>query len=79
MHIEILPIILRAHDPGGVWSGPGISGNVFTPSIAGSGNHVITYTITDAHGCTDSDQIILTVASPMRLLLLWIHYASMDR
>ncbi len=58
------PMILRAHDPGGVWSGPGITGNVFTPAIAGSGNHVITYTITDGHGCTDTDQTILTVAVP---------------
>jgi PKD repeat protein len=58
------PIILRAHDPGGIWSGPGIAGNVFTPVMAGSGNHVITYSITDANGCSDSDQIILTVAVP---------------
>jgi hypothetical protein len=58
------PIILRAQDPGGTWSGPGITGNVFTPAIAGSGNHVITYSITDSHGCSDSDQIILTVAVP---------------
>jgi PKD repeat protein len=57
-------IILRAQDPGGIWSGPGVSGNVFTPSIAGSGNHVITYTIVDKNGCTDSDSIILTVATP---------------
>jgi PKD repeat protein len=55
---------LRAHDPGGIWSGPGIIGNVFSPVIAGSGNHVITYSITDANGCSDSDQIILTVAVP---------------
>ncbi len=58
------PMILRAHDPGGIWSGPGIIGNVFSPVIAGSGNHVITYSITDANGCSDSDQIILTVAVP---------------
>jgi PKD repeat protein len=58
------PMILRAHDPGGIWSGPGIVGNVFTPVMAGSGNHLITYSITDVNGCTDSDQIILTVAVP---------------
>ena len=58
------PMILRAHDPGGIWSGPGIVGNIFNPVIAGSGNHVITYSITDANGCSDSDQIILTVAVP---------------
>lgn len=58
------PVILRAHDPGGVWSGPGVTGNVFTPSVAGSGNHVITYKIVDLHACADSDQIVLTVATP---------------
>jgi PKD repeat protein len=58
------PMILRAADPGGIWSGPGIIGNVFTPSIAGSGNHVIKYSIIDGHSCSDSDQIILTVAVP---------------
>ena len=58
------PFILRAHDPGGTWSGPGIVGNIFDPVIAGAGNHVITYSITDANGCTDTDQIILTVAVP---------------
>jgi PKD repeat protein len=58
------PVTLRAHDPGGVWSGPGVTGNIFTPSAAGSGNHVITYNITDLNGCSDSDQIILTVATP---------------
>lgn len=58
------PVILRAHDPGGIWSGPGVVGNVFTPSIAGSGNHIIKYTIVDKHSCADSDSIVLTVATP---------------
>lgn len=29
---------------GGTFSGPGITGNVFTPSVAGAGSHTITYT-----------------------------------
>jgi PKD repeat protein len=57
-------IVLQAHDPGGVWSGTGVSGNIFFPAIAGSGNHMITYSITDANGCTDTDSTILTVATP---------------
>ena len=57
-------IVLQAHDPGGVWSGTGVSGNIFLPAIAGSGNHMITYSITDANGCTDTDSAILTVATP---------------
>jgi PKD repeat protein len=57
-------IILKAHDPGGIWSGPGVVGNIFDPAISGSGNHVITYSITDKNGCTDFDQTTLTVATP---------------
>lgn len=58
------PVLLRARDTGGTWSGPGVVGNIFDPLLAGSGNHNITYSITDAYGCSDSDQIILTVATP---------------
>lgn len=37
---------------GGTWSGLGVSGTSFTPSIAGPGNHVCTYTYLDQYGCT---------------------------
>lgn len=57
-------ITLQANDPGGVWSGTGVSGNLFYPAVAGSGNHLITYAITDANGCSDDDSTILTVATP---------------
>jgi len=57
-------IELKAHDPGGTWSGPGVTVNIFDPAVAGYGNHFITYSITDANGCTGSDQIIITVATP---------------
>ena len=58
------PIVLQARDPGGIWSGTGVAGGVFYPAVANTGNHVITYSITDANGCTDSDDAILTVATP---------------
>ncbi len=49
-----------ATDPGGTWSGPGISsGGLFDPSAAGPGVHSITYTIPDP--CGDSDNISVTV------------------
>ncbi len=57
-------VILRAHDPGGTWSGPGVTGNIFDPSVTGPGNHMISYTITDSNGCTDSDQMTIIVATP---------------
>lgn len=36
---------------GGTFSGPGVSGNTFSPSVAGVGTHTITYTYTDITGC----------------------------
>ena len=57
-------IVLEARDPGGVWSGTGVSGNMFYPAVANTGNHVITYSIIDANGCTDYDETIITVATP---------------
>jgi PKD repeat protein len=57
-------ITLTAHDPGGIWSGPGMTGDVFDPAVSGYGNHVISYKITDINGCKDNDDIVITVATP---------------
>lgn len=57
-------VVLQARDPGGTWSGTGVTGDIFYPAVANTGNHVITYSITDANGCTDSDETIITVATP---------------
>jgi PKD repeat protein len=57
-------IVLQARDPGGVWSGTGVVGNIFYPAVANTGNHVITYSITDVNGCSDYDETIITVATP---------------
>jgi hypothetical protein len=47
---------------GGSYSGTSVSAGVFTPSAAGNGTHNITYSITDAFGCTGSavDQIVVS-------------------
>ena len=58
------PVTLRADDPEGIWSGTGVVGNIFDPAVAGSGNHIITYSIVDINGCSDSDETTLTVATP---------------
>lgn len=51
-------------DPaGGVYSGPGISGLEFHPQVAGAGIHSITYTYTDANGCTNSASLDVNVFS----------------
>lgn len=45
------PVPLLGSPVGGVFSGPGVSGNFFVPAIAGPGTHEVTYTFTDANGC----------------------------
>ncbi len=46
---------------GGTYSGTGVSNNTFNPSVAGVGEHTITYTYTDANGCTNSVEFTITV------------------
>lgn len=47
------PVTLSAGPSGGTFSGPGVSGNAFDP-LLGPGQYAITYTFTDANGCTGS-------------------------
>jgi hypothetical protein len=48
-------VLLTGGSPaGGVYSGTGVTGNVFKTVVAGAGAHVITYTITDFKGCEGS-------------------------
>ncbi|MBN2779342.1 MAG: gliding motility-associated C-terminal domain-containing protein, partial [Bacteroidales bacterium] len=47
-------IILTAATPGGMWSGTGVMGNTFDPSLAGSGDHLITYIVNNG-ACSNSD------------------------
>jgi hypothetical protein len=46
---------------GGSYSGAGVSGNSFNPTIAGGGNHVVNYNYTSANGCSGSANITFTV------------------
>ena len=55
-------ITLAAKDPGGIWSGPGVLGNLFDPILAGIGTHIVKYSITNSNGCSDADQTTITVA-----------------
>jgi PKD repeat protein len=56
------PVTLTAVDAGGTWSGTGVVGNMFDPAIAGTGNHVITYTIPGSCGDTDTETIAVSDA-----------------
>ena len=51
---------------GGIFSGPGVSGTNFNASIAGVGEHIITYNYTDLNGCSNTETSNITVyALPM--------------
>ncbi|MFZ9028937.1 MAG: MopE-related protein [Crocinitomicaceae bacterium] len=54
--------------PGGVFSGPGVTGNTFDPAAAGPGTHTIQYLVSAQEGAavapaTDSMEVIVTVNS----------------
>lgn len=60
--IDQAPFALSGGLPaGGTYSGAGVSGGSFNPSTAGAGNHTITYSYTDANGCTNTATRQLTV------------------
>ncbi len=57
--------LLGATPAGGTWSGPGVSGNAFSPSAAGLGTHLLTYAYTSRFGCaattTGTIQVVRTL------------------
>ena len=55
--------ILTGSPADGTFSGAGISGNSFTPYVAGAGTHTITYTYTDGNGCKNSTNTTTEVHS----------------
>ena len=50
---------------GGTWSGPGVTNGTFSPSAAGVGTHLLTYTYTSRFGCsataTQSLEVVRTL------------------
>jgi len=44
----------NANPSGGTFSGPGMSGNQFSPTLAGLGTHTINYSYTDSNSCSNS-------------------------
>ncbi len=60
--ISALPFILTGGaPPGGIYSGTGVAGGIFSPAVAGVGIHTIIYTYTDPAGCTNSNTNTITV------------------
>lgn len=55
-------LIVPLTDPGGFWSGPGISpSGFFDPIVAGVGTHTFLYTINSNSTCQANDQLQITV------------------
>lgn len=48
------PITLQGSPSGGIYSGPGITGNSFNPTTASVGNNLVVYTFVDANNCSDT-------------------------
>lgn len=73
--IDAASIVLSGGNPTpGTYSGSGVSGGSFNPSVAGAGKHTITYSHTDAFTCTNTaadtirvnplPQVSLAIPSP---------------
>ena len=54
-------ISLTGSPAGGTYSGTGVSGSSFFPSISGVGTFTVTYAYTDANGCSASGNTQITV------------------
>ena len=54
---------LTGNPSGGTFSGQGISGDIFSPAIAGSGSFYVSYFYNNLNGCISSDSSNVTVAT----------------
>ena len=62
------PFVLAGGLPGGgIYAGPGITSGTFSPSVAGTGIHILTYTYTNGSGCMGSvtSTIIVNPLTPV--------------
>lgn len=53
--------ITNGFPAGGSYSGSGVLGNVFKPTMTGIGTFTLIYDVTDMNGCSDSDTISVSV------------------
>ncbi|MFN6243848.1 MAG: T9SS type A sorting domain-containing protein [Bacteroidota bacterium] len=61
------PLSLSGLPAGGTWSGSGVSGSTFTPSVAGAGTIRVYYSYTDENGCSSVDSTDIVVNEIPRL------------
>ncbi|UOG74437.1 gliding motility-associated C-terminal domain-containing protein [Hymenobacter tibetensis] len=57
-------VTLTATPAGGTFSGPGVSGNIFNPVVAGAGTHTLTYSLSDTLGCGVITQVVPVTPLP---------------
>lgn len=59
------PIILNSNTNGGVFTGQGVTSNIFNPNAVGVGTYQISYSLTDSNNCIqNTDQIVEVYNSP---------------
>ena len=59
---QAIPVNLTGNPSPGTWTGTGVTaGGVFTPTPGQLGTVTLTYTHTNANGCTSSDQVDISV------------------
>lgn len=61
------PVFLDATPTGGTFSGNGVTGNDFDPSITGTGIQEIFYSLTDINGCSNTDTMRIFVENCLGL------------
>lgn len=68
MCLNHAPLTLSGGTPvGGTYSGTGVTAGTFDPVTAGVGNHVITYSFTDANGCDGEATFTINVSGCLGL------------
>jgi hypothetical protein len=56
-----IPSSVFGDPPGGTFSGPGLTGDIFYPDSANLGKNTLTYLFVDTTGCINSDTLVVTV------------------
>ena len=59
--VSASPVFLQGTPTGGTWSGAGVSGSTFDPSVAGVGTHAVNYSVTITGGCVTDTTIEIEV------------------
>jgi HYR domain/Secretion system C-terminal sorting domain len=54
-------VVLTGSPAGGTWSGTGVTGSTFDPSVPGNGTHTPMYSYVDTNGCTATGTVSIVV------------------